>query len=254
MSKKKYRAITAATDGACSGNPGPGGWGALIRFEDGSKEEFGGYEPNTTNNRMELTAALKTYERLKELPLHPNIKIKTDSKYLINGLSTWMKNWKKKGWLTASGKPVLNKDLWVALEKNQISSVKLTYVKGHSGEEDNERVDKIAVAFSKKQKIFLKKDTSEKNENKYLNADNNLSLETSNELEILLSKLELITRFSEKGYGLTSEEICKLVNIPIEKVRSYKTSWVWREWIIEPISNELWRFNSKNKDTESWRE
>ena len=78
--------IAAATDGACSGNPGPGGWGALIRYDDGSIEEFGGYSPKTTNNRMELQAALETLEKLKNLPCHPKVKIKTDSKYNICGI------------------------------------------------------------------------------------------------------------------------------------------------------------------------
>ena len=82
---QRGRGVAAATDGACSGNPGPGGWGALIRFEDGSVEEFGGADPATTNNRMELQAALATLERLAELPLHPDLTLRTDSKYLIDG-------------------------------------------------------------------------------------------------------------------------------------------------------------------------
>ncbi len=147
--------VLAATDGACSGNPGPGGWGALIRFEDGSYEEFGGYSSNTTNNRMELQAVLEVLKRLKSLPLHPSIKIKTDSKYLIDGLNSWVENWKKKGWKTSSGKPVLNQDLWKALDKARLNNVKLEYVKGHSGDIDNERVDKIAVSFSKEIEIKL---------------------------------------------------------------------------------------------------
>ena len=96
MTKEPALAIGAATDGACSGNPGPGGWAGLIRFADGSIEEFGGREESTTNNRMELQAALKTMERLKEIPKQHNLKIKTDSQYLINGFSNWIKNWKKK--------------------------------------------------------------------------------------------------------------------------------------------------------------
>ena len=87
MSSKGLRAITAATDGACSGNPGPGGWGALIRFENGTVEEFGGHEPVTTNNRMELQAALEILKRLKKLPRIKGLIIRTDSKYLINGIN-----------------------------------------------------------------------------------------------------------------------------------------------------------------------
>ena len=104
------RVVAAATDGACSDNPGPGGWGAMLRFEDGSVEEFGGHEPDTTNNRMELQAALAVLQRLKELPRHPDLTLRTDSKYLIDGLGSWIKGWKRKGWKTA-GKPVLNQDL-----------------------------------------------------------------------------------------------------------------------------------------------
>ena len=157
MSNQHGLVIAAATDGACSGNPGPGGWGALIRFQDGNEYEFGGFEANTTNNRMELQAALFVLNKLKELPLHPDLTIKTDSKYLINGLEQWIFNWKKKGWKTSSGKPVLNQDLWEALDNSRISNLKLKYVKGHSGDKDNDRVDEIAVSFSKGRKINLKK-------------------------------------------------------------------------------------------------
>ena len=155
MSNQSPRVITAATDGACSGNPGPGGWGALIRYEDGSIEEFGGYSPKTTNNRMELQAALEVLKKLKGVPRHPKMTIRTDSKYLIDGLTTWIISWKKRGWKTAAGKPVLNQDLWEALEKARLIDVDLEYVKGHSGDLDNERVDKIAVSFSKEVKIKL---------------------------------------------------------------------------------------------------
>ena len=143
------RVVAAATDGACSGNPGPGGWGALIRFEDGSVEEFGGADSATTNNRMELQAALAMLERLAELPRHPDLVLRTDSKYLIDGLGSWMAGWKRKGWKTAAGKPVLNQDLWQALDQARLADVPLRYVKGHSGDPDNDRVDQIAVAYSK---------------------------------------------------------------------------------------------------------
>ena len=133
MSKEQKFAIAAATDGACSGNPGPGGWGALIRFQDGSEVEFGGFDPETTNNRMELKAALFVLEELKTIKVHPSLTIKTDSKYLIDGMEKWMPNWKKKGWKTASGKPVLNQDLWKALDDPDLPKIKLEYVKAHSG-------------------------------------------------------------------------------------------------------------------------
>tara|TARA_Y100001968_G_scaffold328363_1_gene375374 strand:- start:150 stop:641 length:492 start_codon:yes stop_codon:yes gene_type:complete len=153
--EKSNQVISTATDGACSGNPGPGGWGVLIRFKDGSIEELGGFEEQTTNNRMELTAALEVLKRLKNLPLDPNLTIRTDSKYLIDGFGKWIRGWKSKGWKTAAGKPVLNQDLWKALDAARLEGVKLEYVKGHSGDPDNDRVDKIAVSFSRKIEINL---------------------------------------------------------------------------------------------------
>ena len=155
---KKLKVIAAATDGACSGNPGPGGWGALIRFEDGAVEEFGGFVAETTNNRMELKAALETLKKIKPLDRATNLTIRTDSKYLIDGFEKWMQGWKKKGWKTAAGKEVLNQDLWKALDDSRLSNVTLQYVKGHSGDPDNERVDDIAVSFSKKIAIKLQGD------------------------------------------------------------------------------------------------
>ena len=143
------RVVAAACDGACSGNPGPGGWGSLLRFEDGSVQEFGAADPATTNNRMELKAALVLLECLKDLPCHPSLTIRTDSRYVIDGFSKWMAGWKRKGWRTASGSPVLNRELWEALDRARLPAVPFTYVKGHSGDPDNDRCDAIAVAFSK---------------------------------------------------------------------------------------------------------
>ena len=143
------RVVAAACDGACSGNPGPGGWGSLLRFEDGSVQEFGAADPATTNNRMELKAALVLLECLKDLPCHPSLTIRTDSRYVIDGFSKWMAGWKRKGWRTASGSPVLNRELWEALDRARLPAVPFTYVKGHSGDPDNDRCDAIAVAFAK---------------------------------------------------------------------------------------------------------
>tara|TARA_Y100001968_G_scaffold309933_1_gene330372 strand:+ start:692 stop:1165 length:474 start_codon:yes stop_codon:yes gene_type:complete len=153
--KSDIKVIAAATDGACSGNPGPGGWAALIRFEDGSVREIGGFEPDTTNNRMELKAALEIFKQLKDFNCRAGLTIRTDSKYLIDGLQKWIQGWKKKGWKTAAGKPVLNQDLWEKLDNARLENVPLEYVKGHSGDPDNERVDKIAVSFSKRIEIKL---------------------------------------------------------------------------------------------------
>ena len=144
--------VAAACDGACSGNPGPGGWGALLRFADGSVRELGGADGATTNNRMELSAALALLEALRELPRDPGLTIRTDSRYLIDGLQKWLPGWKRKGWRTASGGAVLNRDLWERLDRSRVEGVSLVHVRGHSGDPDNDRCDAIAVAFARGQR------------------------------------------------------------------------------------------------------
>jgi len=129
------------TDGACSGNPGPGGWGAILKFGDTAKELCGG-EPLTTNNRMELMAAISALETLKR-PC--GVDLHTDSQYLRQGVMTWMHGWKRNGWRTADKKPVKNEDLWRRLdEAAQRHDIEWRWVKGHAGEELNERADVLA--------------------------------------------------------------------------------------------------------------
>ena len=129
------------TDGACSGNPGPGGWGAILRSGPHEKEIFGG-EPATTNNRMELLAAISALNALKE-PCE--IDLHTDSKYVMDGISKWIHGWKKNGWKTADKKPVKNADLWQRLEAaRERHSVDWNWVKGHAGHDMNERADELA--------------------------------------------------------------------------------------------------------------
>ncbi|WP_119300345.1 ribonuclease HI [Dongia deserti] len=129
------------TDGACSGNPGPGGWGAVLRYGNVEKEMNGG-EPETTNNRMELMAAIMAIEAVKrpcEIHLH------TDSEYLRNGITTWIHSWKARGWKTADKKPVKNVDLWQRLEHAiETHDVHFHWVRGHSGHKENERADELA--------------------------------------------------------------------------------------------------------------
>ena len=144
------------TDGACSGNPGPGGWGAILRFNGKTKELSGG-EALTTNNRMELLAAISALDALKnacEVDLH------TDSKYVMDGISKWIHGWKKNGWKTADKKPVKNAELWQALEEARNKhKVTLHWIKGHAGHPENERADELARAgmapFKKKPKTAL---------------------------------------------------------------------------------------------------
>ena len=133
--------IEIFTDGACRGNPGPGGWGALLRYGDKERELYGG-AADTTNNRMELQAAI---EALKVLSQSCRVDLTTDSVYVKNGITTWLAGWKKKGWKTAARKPVKNVDLWQALdEQNQRHVVEWHWVKGHSGHPENERADQLA--------------------------------------------------------------------------------------------------------------
>ena len=142
-SKKTSRTteVHAFTDGACSGNPGPGGWGVLLRSGNHEKELYGG-EPATTNQRMELKAAI---EALRALKRPSRITIYSDSKYVVVGMTEWLTDWKRRGWKTASKKPVANLELWQELnELAAIHQVNWQWVKGHSGHPENERADELA--------------------------------------------------------------------------------------------------------------
>ena len=131
------------TDGACSGNPGPGGWGAVILDQDSKQKNISGSEKNTTNNRMELLAAIMS---LKKIKTNSEVVIFTDSTYVKNGITEWMKNWKRNGWKNSSKKPVKNKDLWVKLDKLcEANSVSWKWVKGHSSNEFNNLADELAT-------------------------------------------------------------------------------------------------------------
>ena len=141
------KTVEIFTDGACSGNPGPGGWGAILRYGEKEKELSGG-EKETTNNRMELTAAIMALRALKE-PC--KVVLTTDSKYLSDGIGLgWAETWKKNGWRKADKKPALNIDLWEEiLELFKKHDVTINWVKGHNGHKENERCDALAVAFYK---------------------------------------------------------------------------------------------------------
>jgi ribonuclease HI len=133
--------VVIYTDGACSGNPGPGGWGAILMFGEKTKEICGG-EPDTTNNRMELMAAIQALETLTR-PCQ--VELHTDSQYVMTGISEWIHNWKRRGWRTADNKPVKNDDLWRRLdEARSRHNVQWRWVKGHAGHEHNERADALA--------------------------------------------------------------------------------------------------------------
>ncbi len=138
-------AVELYTDGACSGNPGPGGWAYLLRHTaSGAEREDSGGEPATTNNRMELTAVI---EGLSALTRPSRVDLYSDSQYVLKGLSEWMENWKKRGWKTASKKPVKNVELWMRLDELlSVHDVRFHWVKGHNEHPENEHCDRLAVA------------------------------------------------------------------------------------------------------------
>ncbi len=140
--------VQLITDGACIGNPGPGGWACILRFGGKSKEIFGS-EAQTTNNRMELTAALEGLKAVREIC---EVEVVTDSVYVKDGITKWVANWKRNGWKTAAKKVVLNRDLWEELDvHNARHTTRWTWTKGHASHEDNNRCDELATAAARNQ-------------------------------------------------------------------------------------------------------
>ncbi len=270
MLDQPRQVIAAACDGACSGNPGPGGWGALLRFEDGAMRELGGADAATTNNRMELTAALALYEALRELPRHPDLVIRTDSRYLIDGLQKWLPGWKRKGWRTASGGQVLNRDLWERLDRARLADVRLVHVRGHSGDADNDRCDAIAVAFSRGQRPSLADEgpdrrsaadsepqvqaetapaaagpTSRRRRSTAAASDTAAAGAATEPapaaLQGLLTRLELAERLAQGGFALTLLELAQLVEMPLRTLENRREAWTWRDWRVQPAGEGRWR-------------
>ena len=239
MNSKNNIAVQAATDGACSGNPGPGGWGGLIIFNDNSEIEIGGAEENTTNNRMELTAAIKTLEKLKNFQLKENFKLRTDSKYVIEGYTKWIINWKKNGWKTSTGKSVQNLDLWQKIDNLRLKGLEMEFVKGHSGDKQNERVDLIATSYSKGIPIV--------SEVKKLPPKSDFSRQQEpTKLQKLFSKHELLEEFAKKKYFLNSSELNELLGeesyILVKKYELFE----WRNWRLIPKNQKYWIIENIN--------
>jgi ribonuclease HI len=140
--------VQLITDGACIGNPGPGGWACILRYQQHAKEMYGA-EKHTTNNRMEMTAAIRGLEALREVC---EVEVVTDSEYLKNGITQWIHGWKRSGWMTKSKKPVVNQDLWQALDA-QVERHNTTWkwTKGHAGHADNNRCDELATMAARTQ-------------------------------------------------------------------------------------------------------
>lgn len=149
MIEQMKQSVVLFTDGACKGNPGPGGWGCIALFPDGQVTEVGGKENGTTNNRMEMTAVVQGFELCHATEAGAPVMVFTDSSYVIQGMSSWIFGWIRKGWKTSAGKDVLNQDLWKELHRlSEGLKVSYHHVKGHAGIPGNERADKIASDFA----------------------------------------------------------------------------------------------------------
>ena len=263
------------TDGACSGNPGPGGWGVVVYFEDGSVYEMGGSEPQTTNNRMEMQAAIAALKLLASTGQTDPVILYTDSEYLKKGVTEWVKGWKRKGWKTSQGKAVLNQDLWESLDMLNSKQVDWRYVRGHSGDIGNERCDAIARAYangrspSLQQLVVLEAFSSEiTNNSSYeklqstqvpsdlITSDlamndsaalsptetiDNLSSEGEGRVTQLRNLIEILSiadDIASKGYLITSSELADLMDIHTSAVTSRGDNWVWRNWVVSRVRRE----------------
>ncbi|MDQ1471537.1 MAG: ribonuclease [Bryobacterales bacterium] len=150
--RKLVKKVQLITDGACLGNPGKGGWASILRFGPHKKEMFGA-EPHTTNNRMELRAAIEGLRMLKE---RCEVEVITDSEYVMKGINEWVPNWKKRGWMTAAKKPVINRDLWEELDAQVARhNARWVWTRGHASHEDNNRADELASLAAREQRSQL---------------------------------------------------------------------------------------------------
>jgi ribonuclease HI len=247
------------TDGACSGNPGPGGWGTVIYFEDGSVQELGGGEKETTNNRMEMQAAIAGLKYLADSGQSEPIILYTDSEYVKNGITKWIQGWKKKGWKTSTGKPVLNQELWESLDQLNSKQVEWRYVRGHSGDVGNERCDTIARAFSLGRMPELKTlnyheqgladMTDTPGSSQVLSAidtSENIPREVRvANLRNVVDMLNMAEEIAAKGFLITSAELADLMDINASAVTSRGDNWVWRNWVVSRVRREgnqiLWQ-------------
>ncbi|MEO0395813.1 MAG: ribonuclease HI [Cyanobacteria bacterium P01_A01_bin.137] len=261
------------TDGACSGNPGPGGWGTVIYFANGQIQELGGHAAETTNNRMEMQAAIAALEFLKQHDYDTAIELNTDSKYLIQGITQWMRGWKRKGWKTSAGKAVLNKDLWLTLDDltqslttDQSVDIDWKYVKGHAGNVGNERCDEIARSFSHKRPISLKQSidsgsasvtakpkakaspktnpetkSPQQTEISLPKIDTTLSDMSDtriNRVSNMLTLLKTADELAQQGYLITTSELVLLTGVSAAELTKRGDDWTWRNWTVSCVSSE----------------
>ncbi|WP_309734181.1 ribonuclease HI [Chamaesiphon sp. OTE_75_metabat_556] len=266
------------TDGACSGNPGPGGWGTVAYFDDGGCHELGGRDGATTNNRMEMQAAISALQFFVGTSQTEQCVLYTDSEYLIKGITQWVKGWKKKGWKTAAGKPVLNQDLWETLDSldRQVQSqtkvaVSWQHVRGHSGNAGNERCDTIARGFSSGQPPQLRqRSTMEmskpspaaqrpsepvvapvppspdvqivpmlEEQTIHLDSTEHIPREVRvAHLHHLIDTLRITDEIAKHGYLIASSELADLMDINASAVTSRGDRWAWRNWIVSRVRRE----------------
>jgi ribonuclease HI len=265
------------SDGACKGNPGPGGWGAVVYFLDGSVAELGGRDKSTTNNRMEMQAAIEALQFFLNSGQQNPCTLYTDSEYVIKGVTSWLKGWKARGWKTAAGKPVLNQDLWERLDELTISirqqagkALRWEYVKGHSGNVGNDRCDQIASSFALGQPVALQTPPDAVHAEPMLTPTTKLkasiTLSTTNSamsvshshedqhhhgegeniprgervthLQYLIETLHIAEEIAEQGYFITSSELADLMDINAGAVTGRGDHWVWRNWIVSRARKE----------------
>ncbi|MFB2939113.1 ribonuclease HI [Aerosakkonemataceae cyanobacterium BLCC-F154] len=268
------------TDGACSGNPGPGGWGVVVYFADDSVYEMGGAEALTTNNRMELQAAIAALEFLSQTEQKQPVTLYTDSEYVKKGITQWVNGWKNKGWKTAQGKAVLNQDLWETLDRLNTAKINWQYVRGHAGNIGNERCDEIARNFSLGGTPTLKQPpTLETFSSATTVQSGYITLQSSEvppdlstfkltmtdatisstaetleslsgearvtQLRNLVEVLHIADEIATKGYLITSSELADLMDIHTSAVTSRGDNWVWRNWVVSRVRREgnqiLWQ-------------
>jgi ribonuclease HI len=277
------------SDGACKGNPGPGGWGAVAYFKNGDVAELGGSDPATTNNRMEMQAAIEALNFFIKSGQKESCSLYTDSEYVIKGITSWVKGWKSKGWKTSTGKPVLNQDLWEILDELSIQIRQQTegqplrweYVKGHAGNVGNERCDAIASSFALGKPVPLQQGQTttvpvnsstpihsshnsvnashpiEENHVHHSEHDNVPRGERVTHLHYLVDTLHIAEEIAEQGYFITSSELADLMDINASAVTSRGDHWVWRNWIVCRARREgnqiLWQLDridqAKEKET-----
>jgi ribonuclease HI len=266
MSESTSLVKAVYTDGACSGNPGPGGWGVVVQLNNGQEQELGGGAAQTTNNRMEMQAAIEAVKFLESITSSEKACIYTDSEYVKNGITKWLSNWKKRGWKTAQGKAVLNQDLWEALDALNPNRHDWQYIKAHAGHPGNERADAIARAFSLKQTphlasledfkfavdsptISIASVSSEDASEHVLSSKEPSEREpaewNSSPLGQLMMSLQHADLIAHRGFLITSSELAELIGSDLSTVAQRGDKWTWRNWSVFQVREEngqsLWQ-------------